>query len=676
MKTRNKKSKSGSQFGIILLIFFLLATLMLSSALIELQQSKKELYQLMSKQAHSLLESLIIASQNSLRATTYLDELSEQRLMNNAGLIKRLYEKGRVTNQILNEICRQNGIYRINIYNHLGKKILSSHQQEHLDIAQKHDPKTLLEPIFTGLQDTLIIGYKEARYESGYRFAVAIAAANRAAIVLNIDAKNMLRFKRDVDFGALIRKMVQENKQIIYIALQNQESIIAASGNVTELDDIEESEFLSKSLIDSIFATRTALFENKEIFEAVHPFSYAGSIIGLFRLGLSLEPLHDINERIIRRLIIITLVLIIIGFILFVYIFTRQRLNILQKQYEVVETYSGSIINNVSDAILVFDKHSGIKIFNAAAEKLFVKEKNLIIGKDIRQLFPESDCHVLLDEGSLLKQVNCKIAQQHKDLLISRSSFLDSNENENTILVIRDLTEQKQMEAQLQRQERLTAMGELASGVAHEIRNPLNTIGTIVQQLDKDFEPLTEKEEYHELAGLVYNEVKRINDTVQDFLRFARPEPVQPSLFPLADLLNQLQKQYKSVLEKRKIKLEIHLNWQGDVFWDKRQMTQVFINIIQNAVEAIADKGNISIGVKPASEQELEIQIEDDGPGMPDDIRANIFNLYFTTKAKGTGIGLSIVQRIIYEHGGMISLTSETGKGTIFILKMPLRVHD
>ncbi|HID40020.1 MAG TPA: GHKL domain-containing protein, partial [Calditrichaeota bacterium] len=252
----------------------------------------------------------------------------------------------------------------------------------------------------------------------------------------------------------------------------------------------------------------------------------------------------------------------------------------------------------------------------------------------------------------------------------------DSDENENTILVIRDVTEQKQMQAQLERQQRLTAMGELASGVAHEIRNPLNTIGTIVQQLDKDFEPEQDKDEYHELAGLVYNEVKRINDTIQDFLNFARPQPLQPSRFRLAGMFAELRKQYASVLQSKNIRMAIDLEWQGDVYWDANQMKQVFINIIQNAIEAMNKNGTIAITVNSIAGRFVEIHLKDSGPGMSEKIRQNIFNLYFTTKAKGTGIGLSIVQRIIYEHGGIIYVESEPGKGTVFIIKMPVELNN
>ena len=668
-----QRKKSTGQIRYILIIFLLIAGLMISSAVIELQQNKQELYQLMAEQAHSLLESLITASQNTLRATTYLDQISRQRLLNNAGLIRLMYEKKRLTNQFLMDLSEHSDIYRIHVFNKRGEKIFSSYESDHSE-ALKQEPQAILEPIFSGEQDTLIIGYKKARFNNQYRFVIALAAKDRAAIVLNIDAEEMIKFKRDIDFGALIRKVLKGNSQIQYIALQDPQHILAASGNVHELDSIEESDFLKHAYVDSLFSTRVTPFARKEIFEAVHPFSFAGETIGLFRIGLSLDPIQDIKDRIYRRLILITIILIIIGFVLLVYIFTRQRLQILQKQYEIVETYSGNIIENVSDAIIVLDEKNGIKIFNSAAEKLFGALKDEILGKNPDAFFPADDCHRILREPSLLKQLNCQIKNRRHELLVSKSVFYDSDENKNTILVIRDVTEQKQMEAQLERQQRLTAMGELASGVAHEIRNPLNTIGTIIQQLDKDFEPSSDKEEYHELAGLVYNEVKRINETIQDFLKFARPQPLQPARFSVETLFQDLQKQYASLLSEKAIRLDVQLGWKGQVYWDANQMKQVFINLLQNAIEAVGQKGTVTISLQPDNDHSVEIFFKDDGPGMPENIRQNIFNLYFTTKAKGTGIGLSMVQRIIFEHGGMISVESEPGKGTRFSIKMPKEV--
>jgi signal transduction histidine kinase len=593
--------------------------------------------------------------------------------MNNGKLIKRLYDTGNISNELLKKICDENDIFRINIFNRQGQKIFSNHEQTHFELPEENSPQEILQLIFRGLADTLMIGVKQARSGDGYRYAVAVATDDHAAIVLNIDAKQILDFKRHIGFGALLRSVVSDNPGIIYSALQDTLNILAASGNVRVLEAISQSTFLTQSLKDSLFLTRTMEFDSLEVFEAVHPFTFNGETIGLLRVGLAMKPIQEINQRIYRRLVIITIVLVIIGSFMFTYIFTRQRFTLLQKQYEVVETYSGNIIGNVSDAIIVYDQTEGIKIFNTAAENLFMVKKNQVLNTPLQNFLNQIGCEVLLKSLSTLQQIACTIEKQKKFLLVSRSLFHDSDDNEIIILVIRDLTEQKRLEEQMQRVQRLTAMGELASGVAHEIRNPLNTIGTIIQQLDKDFKPDKDTEEYHELAGLVQGEVKRINETVEDFLRFARPEPIQPEPFEIQPFLEMVKKQYHYNLKEQNISLHLKLNWHGVVIWDKRQVRQVFLNIIQNAIDAINKDGTINITLNKLNSNEIEIKVSDDGPGMPAEISSNIFNLYFTTKASGTGIGLSIVQRIIYEHGGSITVESEPQKGTIFIIHLPIQ---
>ena len=156
-----KKIFHNSNF--ILSTFFALAILMISSALFELHQSKKELFLLMEEQSHTLLESIIIASQNSLLSNEYLEESSQKRLLNNAYMIKNLYEEGKVTNEVLEKISKQNDIYRINIFNNRKQKIFSSYQQSIKNTRNTPLPVERLNPIFDGLSDTLIIGYREAR---------------------------------------------------------------------------------------------------------------------------------------------------------------------------------------------------------------------------------------------------------------------------------------------------------------------------------------------------------------------------------------------------------------------------------------------------------------------------------------------------------------------------------
>lgn len=671
MKTVNNKQIKWTQPRLLILIFISLAILMVVSALFELYQSKKELYRLMEKQAHSLMESIIISSKNSLLTNERLSALIEERLLNNAVLINILFENDKITNSVLNEICEQNNIYRINIFDKYGEKLFYSHPQNHFADSEKYSPQQILAPIFTGLVDTLIIGIVPARFEDGNRYAVAVSGKERSAIVVNIDAEQVMEFKRTIGFGPLLRNIVSENPLITFAALQDTSNILAASGNVTVLETIQESDFLLSSLRDSLIISRIADFESSEVFEIVRPFVYNGKTIGLLRLGLSMSPIQDINNRIYRRLIIITVALFIVGSIVFAYIFTLQNFSILKKQYSIVETYSGNIINNASDAIIVYSKNEGIKIFNHAAESLFKTKQSKIIGKNLKSLFTQNDYAKINEQSSTIQSLDCLINKINRYLLISKTYFIDDKDEKNTILLIRDLTNQKLMEEQMERKQRLTAMGELASGVAHEIRNPLNSISTIIQQLDKDFTPTDDVEEYHELSNIVYSEINRINQTVEDFLHFAKPEEIKPESFELKTLLIQLQKQYKGILDKHHIQMEIKQSWNGQVTWDLNKMKQVFINLIDNAKDAINRDGAISISINKSSNNDINIQIKDDGIGMPDTVQPNVFNLYYTTKARGTGIGFSIVQRIIFEHKGTITINSKKDIGTIISIMLP-----
>jgi signal transduction histidine kinase len=337
--------------------------------------------------------------------------------------------------------------------------------------------------------------------------------------------------------------------------------------------------------------------------------------------------------------------------------------------------YSSHIIQNISDAIVVYDKQAYVRIFNHAAELLFQKNEEDVIGKPISYILNNFPFKVFNESDIVLRETKFKIQNQLKNLLISKTVFKDGNSKDNSILVIRDLTEIKRLEEQIYKRDHLSAIGQLASGIAHEILNPLNTISTIIQQLWKDFEPKENRLEYDKLANLVYNEVRRINNTIQGFLNYACTNFIRPQFFRLSSLINLLSKEYQLLLKESELHLTIDQAWDGEVYWDQEKMRHVFMNLIQNAIDVLMPNGEITIGVLEIDEKELEIIIHDNGPGIPEGIRSKIFNLYFTTKPDARGIGLSSAQQIIYEHGGTIFLNQSEDPGTTFILQMPKKTE-
>ncbi|NOZ60541.1 MAG: PAS domain-containing protein [Calditrichaeota bacterium] len=655
----------------LIFVFLALALVMFSSALIELHQSKRELLDLMEEHASTLLATVISSSRNALLTYDHLEMFLEDRLLNDAMFLKFLLQQNKINNKFLRQFSEEYHIFRIQIFRHDGKLMYSSHGQLHKRDLLESAARENLAPIFSGEQDTLILGYHRAEKEEGMRYIVALATENHGAIVLNLEAAELLAFRREIGFGSLLKE-ISANKGIRYVVLQDSSGIIAASGDVKSMEKITESQFLLSATRDTLLHTREFPFGTETIFEAVQSFYFDEFFVGVFRLGISMEPLNQIRARLYRRIVIISIILLVFGFVVMIFIFIRQNYSLLEKQYQIVETYSANVIQNVSDAIIVLDPERRISLWNRAAEEIFQIKASDALNKDLRTIFSSDQCEEILHSESAMKQIECKIKDQNRVLLVSRAQFQDERDRENVILVIRDLTEQLQLQAQIERQERMSAMGELASGVAHEIRNPLNSINTIVQQLNKDFEPKSEADEYHQLAEIVLKEVSRINQTVEDFLRFARPLPVHPEKIKLSDFFESLKKQYQNVLQKQKIELILNLQWDGEVKWDRMQMQQVFINLVQNSIDAIKESGKIIIKTEQIKNNEMKISFADTGTGISQEILDKIFNLYFTTKAKGTGIGLSIVQRIIFEHGGIITARHRDQGGAEFIIKLPV----
>jgi signal transduction histidine kinase len=652
----------------IILIFIVTAVIIISTAVVELTGSKKEMYSLMEKQSRSLLETLLASSSNALLANEKIENELKTRLLNNALFIKYLYENSLITDKLIRTIARENNLFRINIFNRYGKRIFSSSSEIHAGLPGKENPAQYLRPIFDNEEDTLIIGVKPARYLEGTRYTVAVAAKGRDAIVLNVDAGELLKFRKQVGFGALLKE-IAKSSNIAYVLLQDKNGIIAAAGDSLHIEFLDSTKLALNKGVD--YSTSIVENNNKRFFEARQLFVYDNDPVGIFRIGLSFEPIDTINSRITQRIIIMSVFLFIFGSVSFALIFFRQNFTLLSRRFHSFREYSKSIIDNIGESIILLDSKQNIKSANNATASVFGADISLITGKPVSSAFDNPVIDKIINDENPVSEVSYPLGGINKTFLVSKNYFTDENGEKNTILVIKDLTAIKELEKQFARQERLAAMGELASGVAHEIRNPLNAISTIVQQLNKDFEPKKDEEEYKSLTKLVYSEVNRINATIESFLRFARPLDMKKENFAASSLFEQIKKQYAQILKEKQITLTLNENWRGNVVWDRSQILQAFINIIENSIDAIQAPGEINITIAEKDSSSVIISFADTGDGIGDDLIDKIFNLYFTTKKKGNGIGLSIVQKIITGHNGNINVESRSGNGTTFLITLP-----
>jgi two-component system, NtrC family, sensor histidine kinase HydH len=229
-------------------------------------------------------------------------------------------------------------------------------------------------------------------------------------------------------------------------------------------------------------------------------------------------------------------------------------------------------------------------------------------------------------------------------------------------------------EAEVRRSERLAALGQLIAGVAHEIRNPLGVIKGSAEMLTRKLSPSDALA--GELAGNISSEADRLNGIVTRFLDFARPMQVQREIVDLPPILDRALKAVWNRCDGTRVRLDRQYSEDlPAVRVDAELCEQVFSNLALNACQAMGEEGGkLRVSARPADDgmrPGVEIEFEDTGPGVPVELREQIFNPFFTTKREGVGLGLSIVSKIISEHGGSIRLSSEPGNGACFRIFLP-----
>jgi signal transduction histidine kinase len=254
---------------------------------------------------------------------------------------------------------------------------------------------------------------------------------------------------------------------------------------------------------------------------------------------------------------------------------------------------------------------------------------------------------------------------------ISAITLIGVNQN-------RHLKKMKEMEDRVQLAERLSSLGHLAAGVAHEIRNPLNAMGMGLQRLKREFLPRDEskKEEYISFIELILKETRRVNEIIEQFLTLSRPFQLNPRKSSLQDLLKNLFTLFQEEASSLGITLQAEIPAELPLItMDPETLTQAFINIMKNGMQAMGQGGTLRIETKSLKEG-VEVMISDSGSGIPPEQMERIFNYYYTTKEKGVGLGLPIAHRIIDAHGGQLKIESRVGSGTKVTVTLPVERKD
>jgi two-component system sensor histidine kinase HydH len=393
-------------------------------------------------------------------------------------------------------------------------------------------------------------------------------------------------------------------------------------------------------------------------------------------VGLDVEPFESALREDMRNTIIISSVLVLLGFGGLLSMFLAQRYRSTRRLLQDKSAFTDEVVSSLPVGLIATDRNQRIAFFNEAAVRITGLKLQEAIGKDFEEMVSTRLCGLsaFLNPGQIIleHEMECVLdAGRTVPLSVSATRIVNEDgELVGNLLILRDLGEVRTLQEEIRRKEKLAALGGLAAGIAHEIRNPLSSIKGLASFFRDKF---AEASEEREAATIMMKEVDRLNRVISELLEFARPSTL--NLGP-TDINQVLKHSLRLVEQDAKAKnIVVNLS-EGDhlphAMLDSDRFSQCLLNLFINGIQAMEKGGTLSVRSSQDSGKFIIVEIEDTGQGIDQGSLPKIFDPYFTTKPSGTGLGLAIVHKIIEAHDGAIKVRSAPGKGTVFTISLPV----
>ena len=365
----------------------------------------------------------------------------------------------------------------------------------------------------------------------------------------------------------------------------------------------------------------------------------------------------------------------------------QSKLNLLGQQFrgareDAIQLRSNieQLLERLEEAVLLFDREDRLVMAGRAAERLLGLERSEMMGRSLTELFPPSSAlgqavRSAIEARQPLKDYSLALernGQPPARLLVSLEMLesFPNSERIGTLMTLRDAETRLQIQSQLDVSARLAAISRLTGGVAHEIKNPLNAIAVHLEVLRSR---LAGESSIEPEIDTIAREITRLDRVVKTFLDFTRPVDLKMTELELVSLVREVAGLVGPSAERQHVQVSLDAEPEvAHLHGDRDLLQQAILNVVVNGVDAMPEGGRLRIQVRQAGGECLVV-VDDEGPGIPPEIQDKIFNLYFSTKGKGSGIGLAIAFRVVQLHNGTIDFTSEPGRGATFRLRFPSR---
>ncbi|MBW2265296.1 MAG: PAS domain-containing protein [Deltaproteobacteria bacterium] len=390
-------------------------------------------------------------------------------------------------------------------------------------------------------------------------------------------------------------------------------------------------------------------------------------------VGLEMAPLESARAEARRNTLVMSAGVLLVGFAGMISLFLAQGYKLARRSLAKVRAYSDQVVGNLPMGLVASDENGRIAAFNDTAEAILGKPGKEVIGETVSSVLP-SELWQLTDQlkktGTVVEEdIECRTGVDTAVPLRTSAAVVRDEGGSflGYVFIFRDLTYVRRLQQEVERSRRLAALGRLAAGVAHEIRNPLSSIKGFATYFK---ERLENNPQDQDTAKIMIQEVERLDRVIGQLLEFARPSHLRTKPVRLADLIQHSLKLIEGDARARGVEVKAKISSDlPEIELDADRMSQVLLNLYLNSIQAMDEGGTIEV---KASRDDIKkytkITISDNGKGIDPKDKERIFDPYFTTKSDGTGLGLAIVHKIMEAHRGDIEVESRPGLGTTITL--------
>ncbi|MDX9835484.1 MAG: ATP-binding protein, partial [Desulfobulbus sp.] len=397
--------------------------------------------------------------------------------------------------------------------------------------------------------------------------------------------------------------------------------------------------------------------------------------------GLDMAEFDQTLGRLQMQIVLLSLAMLLVGLGGWLSLSAVQGYRVSQKTIEDMQVYTALLIARLPIGVIATDAQGRIATWNEAVSQLTGIARNRATGRRPAEVLPAPLAAIFSDneaaqqrQAAMLERkagLRLVFGTRRSELRCHLLPITDSEQQyRGKVLLISDITEIRLLEQRMRESERLAAVGRMAGGVAHEVRNPLSSIKGLALLLKHKF---PEHSRERDTADLLIQETERMNRTITEMLSFTRPAPLRLEPVDLRALLQRCLELVRTEAADSGVVTNLEVaNDLPTMEGEADRLQQVLMNVLLNGLQAMEEGGWLSV-TAAVDDDGVELRIADTGRGIAPELHAQVFFPYFTTKPSGSGIGLAISQKIVADHHGTIEIESEPGQGTTAVIRLPLR---